>query len=326
MSSLARALKQGACRVATRFCGSAAPARRHSRSAFRCEPFSPNKTSLTFPSTWPSSSSTRFPGRCANSGPRSPTGSSVSTTADRPSMRRPISATSGPSSSTTWCAGSWSSSFPGKVKHVRNLTDVDDRTIGQARAEKRPLGEITRKWTELFHADCVGPQLPGPARRADRDGHHPGAGRHDRRPHEEGQRLPLRGRLGLFQDQLVPRLRGALPDQGARAQGHQQRLRRRPQGRPRRLRALEGLQARGGRRCKVAGARRGGRGAPGLAHRVQRHDQEAPRRDDRPAHRGRRPALPPPRERDRPEPVLQRRRPSPATGTTASTCSSTARP
>ncbi|HZZ20113.1 MAG TPA: cysteine--tRNA ligase [Opitutaceae bacterium] len=44
--------------------------------------------------------------------------------------------------------------FPGKVKHVRNLTDVDDRTIGQARAEKRPLAEITRKWTTLFHADC----------------------------------------------------------------------------------------------------------------------------------------------------------------------------
>src|ERR1700678_1116345 len=45
--------------------------------------------------------------------------------------------------------------FPGKVKHVRNLTDVDDRTIGQARAEGRPLAEITRKGTELFHADCV---------------------------------------------------------------------------------------------------------------------------------------------------------------------------
>jgi cysteinyl-tRNA synthetase len=45
--------------------------------------------------------------------------------------------------------------FPGKVKHVRNLTDVDDRTIGQARAEKRPLSEITRKWTGLFHADCA---------------------------------------------------------------------------------------------------------------------------------------------------------------------------
>jgi len=44
--------------------------------------------------------------------------------------------------------------FPGKVKHVRNLTDVDDRTIAQARQEGRPLSEITRKWTELFHADC----------------------------------------------------------------------------------------------------------------------------------------------------------------------------
>jgi cysteinyl-tRNA synthetase len=44
--------------------------------------------------------------------------------------------------------------FPGKVRHVRNLTDVDDRTIGQARAEKRPLREITAKWTALFHKDC----------------------------------------------------------------------------------------------------------------------------------------------------------------------------
>src|SRR5471030_1760438 len=40
--------------------------------------------------------------------------------------------------------------FPGRVKHVRNLTDVDDRTISQARAEGRPLAEITAKWTKLF--------------------------------------------------------------------------------------------------------------------------------------------------------------------------------
>ena len=45
--------------------------------------------------------------------------------------------------------------FPGRVRHVRNLTDVDDRTIGQARSEGRPLAEITRKWTEVFHADCA---------------------------------------------------------------------------------------------------------------------------------------------------------------------------
>jgi cysteinyl-tRNA synthetase len=43
----------------------------------------------------------------------------------------------------------------GKVKHVRNLTDVDDRTIGQTQKEKVPLADITRKWTEKFHADCA---------------------------------------------------------------------------------------------------------------------------------------------------------------------------
>lgn len=42
-----------------------------------------------------------------------------------------------------------------KVRHVRNLTDVDDRTIAQSREERRPLAEITRKWTELFHRDCA---------------------------------------------------------------------------------------------------------------------------------------------------------------------------
>ena len=41
-----------------------------------------------------------------------------------------------------------------KVKHVRNLTDVDDKTIRRAREEGRPLGEVTRQWTEKFHADC----------------------------------------------------------------------------------------------------------------------------------------------------------------------------
>ena len=51
---------------------------------------------------------------------------------------------------------------PGRVKHVRNLTDVDDRTIAQAAREQRPLAEITRKWTDLFHADCVALNLLPP--------------------------------------------------------------------------------------------------------------------------------------------------------------------
>jgi len=45
--------------------------------------------------------------------------------------------------------------FPGRVKHVRNLTDVDDRTISQAKAEGRPLAEITARWTKIFHDDCA---------------------------------------------------------------------------------------------------------------------------------------------------------------------------
>jgi cysteinyl-tRNA synthetase len=49
-----------------------------------------------------------------------------------------------------------------KVKHVRNLTDVDDRTIGQAKKEGRPLSEITRHWTQMFHEDCTALNLLSP--------------------------------------------------------------------------------------------------------------------------------------------------------------------
>ncbi len=41
-----------------------------------------------------------------------------------------------------------------KVKHVRNLTDVDDKTIRRSREEGRPLAEVTQQWTDKFHADC----------------------------------------------------------------------------------------------------------------------------------------------------------------------------
>ena len=44
---------------------------------------------------------------------------------------------------------------PAKVKHVRNLTDVDDKTIKRARDENRPLTEVTQRLTAKFHADCA---------------------------------------------------------------------------------------------------------------------------------------------------------------------------
>ncbi|MFA5057790.1 MAG: cysteine--tRNA ligase [Opitutaceae bacterium] len=43
---------------------------------------------------------------------------------------------------------------PGQVKHVRNITDVDDKTIKRAREEGRTLAEVTKQWTDKFHADC----------------------------------------------------------------------------------------------------------------------------------------------------------------------------
>jgi cysteinyl-tRNA synthetase len=42
-----------------------------------------------------------------------------------------------------------------KVKHVRNLTDVDDKTIRRAREEGRPLAAVTQQWTDKFHTDCA---------------------------------------------------------------------------------------------------------------------------------------------------------------------------
>jgi len=49
-----------------------------------------------------------------------------------------------------------------KVKHVRNLTNVDDKTIRTAVQSGRPLKEITDEWTDKFHADCEALNLLSP--------------------------------------------------------------------------------------------------------------------------------------------------------------------
>lgn len=49
-----------------------------------------------------------------------------------------------------------------KVRHVRNLTDVDDKTIRGARAEGTPLREFTARWTKKFHEDCASLNLLPP--------------------------------------------------------------------------------------------------------------------------------------------------------------------
>lgn len=42
-----------------------------------------------------------------------------------------------------------------RTKHVRNITDVDDKTIRQSQATGQPLAAFTRHWLERFHADCA---------------------------------------------------------------------------------------------------------------------------------------------------------------------------
>ena len=41
-----------------------------------------------------------------------------------------------------------------ELNHVRNLTDVDDKTIRQSIAEGESLTNFTKYWTEKFHQDC----------------------------------------------------------------------------------------------------------------------------------------------------------------------------
>ena len=40
------------------------------------------------------------------------------------------------------------------VRHVRNITDVDDKTIRGAQAAGKSLAEFTKGWTDKFHVDC----------------------------------------------------------------------------------------------------------------------------------------------------------------------------
>lgn len=41
-----------------------------------------------------------------------------------------------------------------RTLHVRNITDVDDKTIRDSRAAEKSLAEFTSGWTGKFHADC----------------------------------------------------------------------------------------------------------------------------------------------------------------------------
>ncbi|MDR1303177.1 MAG: cysteine--tRNA ligase [Puniceicoccales bacterium] len=41
-----------------------------------------------------------------------------------------------------------------RLRFIRNITDVDDKTIRGAQRERTSLGAFTQKWTDIFHGDC----------------------------------------------------------------------------------------------------------------------------------------------------------------------------
>ena len=44
-----------------------------------------------------------------------------------------------------------------RTKHVRNITDVDDKTIRDSVASGRTLSDFTSEWRDKYHEDCEGP-------------------------------------------------------------------------------------------------------------------------------------------------------------------------
>ena len=153
-------------------------------------------------------------------------------------------------------------------------------------------------------------------------------GRYDRRTHEKRERLPRARRLGLFQGQLVSQLRIALPRERTGAQDRF-RFRRRCR-RKRRPRAI----LRSGKAHKAddgdtAWDSPWGRSADpaGTSGECSAMSKALLGEHHRPSHTGRRgPALPSPRkQRGSPKANAATAQSFPAIGTTANTCSWTAR-
>lgn len=59
------------------------------------------------------------------------------------------------------------------TRHVRNITDVDDKTIRQSQAGGVSLADFTARWTERFHRDCAALNLLAPHHEPGAVGHIP---------------------------------------------------------------------------------------------------------------------------------------------------------
>ena len=218
-------------------------------------------------------------------------GRSACTSAARRSTSASTSATRGRTSSSSGC-GTGCASRATTSTLVENVTDVNDKIYDAARAEGIPSAELAERATRWYFEDTDGL----------------GIGRPDVEPLatetipeivalieelvERGLAYESQGDV-YFRVGRVPRVRRAL---GREPRRHGRPGAERPEGGPARLRALEGEQA---ARGHVVGLALGPR-PPRLAHRVLGDGGEAPGAGVRAPRRRARPALPAPRERDRP--------------------------
>ena len=95
--------------------------------------------------------------------------------------------------------------------HIRNLTDVDDKTIRDSQKAGVSLAEFTVGWADLFHRDCAalnclaspcGTLCRGPYSRTNTDGSNTGG---------KGPCLCIGRRFRVFQNFFLPGIRKAFP-------------------------------------------------------------------------------------------------------------------
>ena len=182
-----------------------------------------------------------------------------------------------------------------QLKHVMNITDVDDKIIRNAARDGVTVQEYTKKYRQAFLEDADSLNIEHPEMLVNATDHIHDMARFIARAGRQGLCLSHGRWFVLLPHRQVPRIRQAVEERLRRHDRRRaRRCRRIRQGQRSRLRAMEGAQARRG----VLGNRNRSR-ASGLAHRVLDDVDEVPGRNLRHSRRRRGPDLPASRERDR---------------------------
>src|SRR6476646_4295658 len=183
-----------------------------------------------------------------------------------------------------------------RLTYVRNITDIDDKIIKRANENGESIQALTERFIRANEEDFAALGLLTPEHEPRATHSIPGMIRMIESLIARGHAYPA-ANGDVYYDVSSFQGYGRLSGKDPRA-----RRGRRGEGRPARLRAVEGGQA---RRAVVGFAV--GKGQARLAHRMLGHVLGAPRQPFRHPRRRRRPPIPAPRERDRAVGGRQRR-------------------